>query len=63
MYSSQSTSLVVIVVVFISLATFAVTLRVRVRGSIKAGLGADDYVIAVALVRLSSIRFGGKVAC
>ncbi|KAI4137344.1 MAG: hypothetical protein L6R39_007340, partial [Caloplaca ligustica] len=50
MYSSGSTSIVVIVVVFITLATFVVGLRVRARGSVKSGLAADDYVIAVALL-------------
>lgn len=61
MYSSGSTSIVVIVVVFITLATFVVGLRVRARGSVKSGLAADDYVIAVALVRLFTVPSGRRM--
>ncbi|KAL8852118.1 MAG: hypothetical protein Q9221_002941 [Calogaya cf. arnoldii] len=50
MYSSRSISKIVVAVVFILLATIAVVLRLRVRGAVKHGLGADDYVIAVALL-------------
>ena len=51
MYSSLSTALVVVCVVFLALASCFVTLRFRVRATTEAGVGADDYLILAALVR------------
>ncbi|KAL8939047.1 MAG: hypothetical protein Q9216_003576 [Gyalolechia sp. 2 TL-2023] len=50
MYSSQSTSLVVVAVVLVLLATVAVALRFKVRGNVKTGRGPDDWIILGALV-------------
>lgn len=50
MYSSLSTSLVAVHVVLSILSTLFVAIRFKVRRSTKAGLGADDYTILIALV-------------
>ena len=50
MYSSISTTYVAVRVVLIVLASVFVALRLTVRASTKAGVGADDYLILLALV-------------
>lgn len=52
MYSSLSTSLVAVHVVLSILSTLFVAIRFKVRRSTKAGLGADDYTILIALLTL-----------
>ena len=49
MYSSISTAQVVIASVLPIFSTAAVALRVKARRYSKAGIGADDYIIFVAL--------------
>ena len=51
MYSSDSTSLIIICVVLLFLAAVAVALRFVARNGVKAGLGADDYIMLIALVK------------
>lgn len=50
MYSSQSVSLIVAAVILVLLATLAVALRFKVRGTVKTGRGPDDWIILGALV-------------
>lgn len=50
MYSSQSTSLVVVAVVLVLLASVSVALRFKTRSNVKTGRGPDDWIILGALV-------------
>ena len=52
MYPSTSAGLVIMCVVFPTLASVFVALRFKVRMSSKAGIGADEYTILSALVQI-----------
>ena len=50
---SKQSELVVTIAIMVALATLAVILRLYCRGIIRAKLGADDYVIMIALASIA----------
>lgn len=65
MYSSQSTSLVIVAVILVLLASVAVALRFKVRSNVKTGRGPDDWIILGALLvqyATMSVAIYGAVA-